>query len=59
MIGRILKIIFFLGIIGLIINRLFNRKQKQAISRVMIISAWVYLVVSAIVLAWYLYKSLS
>ncbi|KLT73631.1 NADH dehydrogenase [Neisseria arctica] len=59
MIGRILKIIFFLGIIGLIINRLFNRKQKQTISRVMIISAWVYLVVSAIVLAWYLYKSLS
>lgn len=59
MIGRILRIIFFLGLIGLIINRLFSRKQKQALSRVMTISAWIYLAIAAIVLAWYLYQSFS
>ncbi|WP_165007897.1 protein MIGRI [Neisseria yangbaofengii] len=54
MIGRLLRIFFIFAIITLIINRLFNRKQKRAMREVAQISAWVLAGASAAILIWYL-----
>ncbi len=53
MIGRILRIFFFIALIALIIHRLFNRKQKRALHEVVQISAWVFLAAAVVALLWY------
>ena len=53
MIGRILRIFFFITLIALIIHRLFNRKQKRALHEVVQISAWVFLAAAVVALLWY------
>ena len=53
MIGRILRIFFFIALIALIIHRLFNRKQKRALQEVVQISAWVFLAAAVVALLWY------
>ncbi|MDO1516854.1 MULTISPECIES: hypothetical protein [unclassified Neisseria] len=55
MIGRILRIVFFIALIGLVENRLFSRKQKRALREVVQISAWVFLVAAVLALGWYLF----
>lgn len=52
MIGRILRIFFFIALIA-IIHRLFNRKQKRALHEVVQISAWVFLAAAVVALLWY------
>lgn len=54
MIGRLFRIFLVFALIALIINRLFNRKQKRALREVMQISAWVLLGAAAATLIWYL-----
>ncbi|WP_416190338.1 protein MIGRI [Neisseria sp. CCUG17229] len=54
MIGRLLRIFFLFAIIALIINRLFNRKQKRAMREMAQISAWVLVGASVATLIWYL-----
>ncbi|MFS6938288.1 protein MIGRI [Neisseria animaloris] len=56
MIGRILRIVFFIALIGLAMNRLFSRKQKRALREVVQISAWVFLVTAVLALGWYLFS---
>ena len=53
MIGRLIRILFLVGLIILIINRLLNRKQKHSLHEVMVISAWICLMASILALLWY------
>lgn len=57
MIGRILRIVFFIALIALVIHRLFNRNQKRAIHEIVQISAWVFLAAAVIALGWYLWMA--
>ncbi|WP_199901255.1 protein MIGRI [Neisseria weaveri] len=55
MIGRILRIAFFVALFVLIVNRLFSRQRKQGIHDVVRTSAWVLLAASALALGWYMW----
>ncbi|UOO80890.1 hypothetical protein LVJ83_07795 [Uruburuella testudinis] len=57
MIGRILRIFFFVALIALIIHRLFNRRQKRALHEIVQISAWVFLAAAVLALAWYVWMA--
>lgn len=53
MIGRILRIFFFMALLFFIANRLFSRQQKRSLNEVVQISAWVCLIASALALIVY------
>lgn len=57
MIGRILKIFIIFAFFGIIIYRLFSKKQKQSLHEIIKISAWVLFAASAAVLLWYILNS--
>lgn len=56
-IGRILRIFFFVALIALIVHRLFSRGQKRAIHEIVQISAWVFLAAAVIALGWYMWMA--
>lgn len=53
MIGRILRIVFLVALLGLVVNRLLNRKHKRAVRETVQTGAWVLLAASALALGWY------
>ena len=53
MIGRLIRIFFFVALIVFIVSRLLNRQQKRSVNEIIVISAWVCLIVSALALLWY------
>lgn len=54
MIGRILRIAFFIVLAGLVAHRLFSRRQKRALHETAQIGAWVLLAAAALALCWHL-----
>ena len=57
--GRILRVLFFLVLAALIVNRLFNRQQKRALHEVVQLSAWVILAGALLALIWYAWRAYS
>lgn len=53
MIGRLIRIFFFVALIVFIVSRLLNRQQKRSVNEIIVISAWVCLIASALALLWY------
>ncbi|MCS4533654.1 hypothetical protein NXS09_04985 [Neisseria sp. CSL10203-ORH2] len=51
--GRIIRIVFFLALIGLIAHRLFSRSQKRALHEVIQISAWVCVAAAVLAILWH------
>lgn len=57
MIGRLIRIFFFVALIVFIVSRLLNRQQKRSINEIIVISAWVCLIASALALLWYTWSA--
>ena len=57
MIGRLIRIFFFVALIVFIVSRLLNRQQKQSVNEIIVISAWVCLIASALALLWYTWSA--
>ena len=53
MIGRLIRIFFFVALIVFIVSRLLNRQQKRSVNEIIVISAWVCLIASTLALLWY------
>ncbi len=53
MIGRIIKIFFFIALLALLVNRLLGRGQKRALHEVVQISAGVMLAAAVLALLVY------